>query len=86
MDRNEISHDPHHLGVPSGASKMIFEPRVRLAQSVHLSCTNINNISNGPNEIPDDPCYLGVPLGASKIISEAYGTFSANLAPMLCQD
>ena len=25
-DRNEIRHDPHHLGVPSGASKMIFEP------------------------------------------------------------
>jgi hypothetical protein len=25
MDENEILHDPHHLGVPSGASKMISE-------------------------------------------------------------
>jgi hypothetical protein len=24
MDQNKIPHDPHHLGLPSGASKMIF--------------------------------------------------------------
>ena len=40
MDRNEIPHDPCHLGVTSGASKMIFEATVRLAQTVHLSCTD----------------------------------------------
>ena len=34
---NEIPHDPHHLGVPLGASKTISEPMVRLAQTVHLS-------------------------------------------------
>ena len=28
---SEISHDQRHLGVPSGASKMIFEPMLRLA-------------------------------------------------------
>ena len=44
-DRNEISHDPCHLGVPSGASKMICEPMVRLTQTVHLSCTDTNTIS-----------------------------------------
>ena len=44
-DRNEISHDRHHLGVPSGASKMISKPMVRLTQIVHLSCTNTNTIS-----------------------------------------
>ena len=41
-----------------------------LAQTVHLSCNNTNNISNRPNDIPHDPRHLGVPLGASKTISE----------------
>jgi hypothetical protein len=45
MDRNEIRHDPRHLGVPSDASKMISEPMVRLAQTVHLSCTDTNIVS-----------------------------------------
>jgi hypothetical protein len=30
MDRNEILQDPRHLGVPSGASKMISEAMVHL--------------------------------------------------------
>ena len=29
--RNELPLEPHHLGVPSGAAKMISEPMVRLA-------------------------------------------------------
>ena len=74
MDQNKLLAALSHLGVPSGASKMIFDPMVRLAQSVHLSCTNIDNISNGPNEIPHDPRHLGVPSGASKMIFE----------PMVC--
>jgi hypothetical protein len=45
MDWNEIPHDPCHLGVPSGASKMISEPVVRSAQTVHLSCVRISTIS-----------------------------------------
>jgi hypothetical protein len=45
MDQNEILHDPHHLGVQSDLSKMIFEPKGRLAQTVHLSCTDINTVS-----------------------------------------
>ena len=44
-DRNELPFDARHLGVPLGASKTIFEPMVRLAQTVHLSCTNTNTIS-----------------------------------------
>jgi hypothetical protein len=44
MDQNEIPHDPRHLGVPSGASKMISEAMVSLAQTVHLSCVKINTI------------------------------------------
>ena len=45
IDQNEIPHDPCHLGVPSGASKMISEPMVRWAQTAHLSCVKISTIS-----------------------------------------
>jgi hypothetical protein len=45
MDRNEIPHDPRHLGVPSSVSKMISNPTVRSAQTVHLSCVKIRTIS-----------------------------------------
>jgi hypothetical protein len=44
MDQNEISHDPCHLGVPSGVFKIIFEVVVRSAQTVHLSCVKITTI------------------------------------------
>jgi len=44
-DQNELPLEPRHLGVPSGASKMISEPMVRLAQTVRVSCTNTNTIS-----------------------------------------
>jgi hypothetical protein len=45
MDQNELPLNPHHLGVQSGASKIIYEPMVRLAQTMHLSCVKINTIS-----------------------------------------
>jgi hypothetical protein len=44
-DSNELPLEPCHLGVPPGASKMIFEPMVRSAQTVHLSCGKISTIS-----------------------------------------
>ena len=44
--RTETSfHFKRHLGVPSGASKLISEPMVRLAQTVHLSCFEANTFS-----------------------------------------
>ena len=61
---------PHHLVVPSGASKTISEPMVRLAQTMHLSCTAANTVSKQKREIPLDPRHLGVPSGASKTISD----------------
>jgi hypothetical protein len=45
MDRNELLFEPCHLGVPSGASKMNYEPVVRLVETVHLSCTETNIVS-----------------------------------------
>ena len=44
-DRNEVPHDPRHLGVPSGASKTIYEPMLCSAQTMHLSCVNVSTIS-----------------------------------------
>jgi hypothetical protein len=45
IDQTTIPHDPHHLGLPSGASKTISEPVVRSAQTLHLSCVKISTIS-----------------------------------------
>jgi hypothetical protein len=45
MDRNDILVEPHHLGVPLGTSKVISEPMVRLAQTMHLCCTDTITIS-----------------------------------------
>jgi hypothetical protein len=44
MDQNKLPLEPRQLGVPLGASKMISNPIVRLAQTVHLSCSDINTI------------------------------------------
>jgi hypothetical protein len=45
MDRNELPFKPRHQGVPYGATKMISEPVVCLAETVHLSCTETNTVS-----------------------------------------
>jgi hypothetical protein len=42
---NRAPPDPRLPGVPSGASKTIYEPMLRLTQTEHLSCTDANTIS-----------------------------------------
>jgi hypothetical protein len=44
-DQNEHPLEPRHLGVPSGAFKTISEAMVYLVQTVHLSCTDTDNVS-----------------------------------------
>jgi hypothetical protein len=44
MDGNKFPLDSRHVGVPSVAPKMIFEPVVRSVQTVHLSRIDINTI------------------------------------------
>jgi hypothetical protein len=39
--QTELSLECRHLGGTSGASKTIFEPMVRLVQTVHLSCVGL---------------------------------------------
>ena len=71
MERSEIPYDPRHLGVPSGASKMMSEPIVHSTQTVHLSCIKIYTISKQTeDELPLEPRHLVAPSGASKMISE----------------
>ena len=48
-DQNKLSLLHHQLGEPTGASKPIFEPMVRLAQTVHVSCTLTKLSPNGPS-------------------------------------
>jgi hypothetical protein len=43
--RKKIPHDPRHLGVPLGVSKMISESVVCSAQTVHLSCVKASTVS-----------------------------------------
>jgi hypothetical protein len=73
-DRNEDPPDPHHLVVPSGASKMISKPMVYPAQTMHLSCIKISRLQMDRNELPLEPRHLGVPSSASNMIYE----------PMVC--
>jgi hypothetical protein len=44
-DQNKLPHEPCHLVVPSSMSQMISEPMVCLAQTKHLSFTEINAVS-----------------------------------------
>ena len=70
--QNELPLEPRHLVVPLSASKMISDPMVRLAQTMHLSCTGTNTVSKWKRrEILYDPRHLGVPPRASKMISES---------------
>jgi hypothetical protein len=79
MDWIKLSLEACLLGVPSGASKMISEPMVCLAQTMHLSCTDANSTSK----------WTETRLYMTYITKEfhrcvqndfrAHGTFGANL-------
>ena len=44
-DQTEHPLEPHHLGVPTGASKMVSQIMVHQVQTVDLFCTETYNIS-----------------------------------------
>jgi hypothetical protein len=46
--QNKIPYDPHHLGVPPGAPKIVSEPMVRLAQTMHLLAPTLTLSQYGP--------------------------------------
>jgi hypothetical protein len=50
MDQNELPLEPRDLGVPSDASKMIPEPMVCLAQTVHLTSPIVTPSPDGSKQ------------------------------------
>jgi hypothetical protein len=70
MDWIELPYEPRHLGVTLGVSKMITEPMLRLAQTVHLFFSTQTLSPNRPKRDSHDPRHLGFPYGASEMISE----------------
>jgi hypothetical protein len=81
MVQNEILHDPHHLGVPLGASKMISEPLVHSAQTMHLSCVKISTISNKLNQASTWSSSTRSTIRCVRNDFRAYGMFRTNHAP-----
>jgi hypothetical protein len=45
MDWNKILHDQCHIGDTSSVSKIISDPMLHSAQTVHLSCVKVSTIS-----------------------------------------
>jgi hypothetical protein len=86
MEWNELPLEPRNMGVPSGAFKIIFEPMIRLAQTVHLSWVNMSTISK----------WIKLSFHLSLITQEYHrvrpkrllnlGTSGTNRAPVLNQD
>jgi hypothetical protein len=83
--RNEIPHDPPHLGVPSGASKMISEPMVRSAQNMHLLASRLALSPNLPNQASTWASSPRSTSGASKTIYE-HMVHSAQTVLLSCTD
>jgi hypothetical protein len=86
MDRNEHPLEPHHLGVPSGASKTISEPMVRSAkQCIYLA----SRLALSPNRPKRASTWASAPRSTIRCIEKdlwAYGTFGTDHAPILHQD
>jgi hypothetical protein len=82
-DQNKIPHDPRHLGVASGASKIIFEPIVISEQTMHLSCVKISTI---PKQTEMSFHLSLEPRSAIRFVQNdfcAYSMIGANRAPIL---
>jgi hypothetical protein len=65
MDQNQFLVGQCHVGLQSVAPKRIFKPLVRSAQTMHLSCVEINSISK-QTETSFHFTHLRVPSGAPK--------------------
>jgi hypothetical protein len=70
MDRNELALDPHHVGVPSGGSKMITKPIVCAVQTMHYLALILTLSPYEPNNLSLNPFDIGVPSVVPKTISE----------------
>jgi hypothetical protein len=79
MYRNDIWHDPRHLGVPSGASKMVYEPMVCSAQTMHLSYPTLTQFVNRPKRDSTWPMSPRCSIACVQNCFRAYGMFGATM-------
>jgi hypothetical protein len=81
----ELPLEPRLLGIPSGASKMISEPKICLSQTMHLSCTDTNTVSERTETRFHMPCHLVVP---SVVQNDFWASsmFCPHCAPILRQE
>jgi aminoglycoside N3'-acetyltransferase len=85
-DSNKLPLEPRHLGVSSDASKTISKPVVHSAQTVHLYCTDTNNVSKQTEtrfHMAHSPTSS---IGCIQDYFWADGIFDTNQAPVLRQD
>jgi hypothetical protein len=85
-DRNDHPLEPCHLGVPSGASKIISEPMVHYANPCSYLASRLAPSSNRPNWAST---WASSPRRTIRSVQNdfwVYGTFSANRAPILHWD
>jgi hypothetical protein len=83
-DQSELPLDPHHLGVPLGAPKMIYEPIACLAQMGSLSCVEISTISKETKRASIYPTSPRSSIGSAQKDFRAYSTFSATVHYLAC--
>jgi hypothetical protein len=83
MDQIHLPPKSRHLGEPSGASKMVFEPMLCLAQIVDQSWTDTNIISKQTEMRFHMTHATKVFYRSVQNDFSAYGTFDANRAPIL---
>jgi hypothetical protein len=81
--QTKLQLEPRHLGVSSGASNMISEPRVRSAQTVHIYCMDSNTVSKQIERRFHMTHSLGVPSGAYNMTSEPM-VHSTQIAHLSC--
>jgi hypothetical protein len=65
-DRNELLLDPRHLRVQSGASKMIYEPMVRLPKPCTYLASRLTLSSNGPKRVSTWPTSHWSTIGCAQ--------------------
>jgi hypothetical protein len=84
-DSNKLQLEPRHLGISPDASKMISEPMVHSAQTVHLYWTDSNTISK---RIETRFRMTQSPMSSIGCVQDDFradGTFDTNHRPILRQ-
>jgi hypothetical protein len=83
MDRNKLPFDPHHVGVPLGASKIISEHMVCSARLCTYLALRLALSQTGRNKLPLDPHHLRVRSGVPKMICKPIAC-SAQIVHLSC--